>query len=114
MLSLGRYLFADNKPIQIHHFATNKNKFYTPKMNKIAEKYGLDLDGLWNKEVMPHLGRHPNEYHSLVLENMRAADHMANGSTSKFLYYFEKNIKDLYVIIQICLERFFGNNYNIK
>jgi hypothetical protein len=25
---------------------------------------------------------------------MRAADHMANGSTSKFLYYFEKNIKD--------------------
>ncbi|MDD7257270.1 MAG: AHH domain-containing protein [Prevotellaceae bacterium] len=94
LLSLGRYLFADNKPIQIHHFATNKNKFYTTKMNEIAEKYGLDLDGLWNKEVMPHLGRHPNEYHSFVLENMRSADHMANGSTSKFLYYFEKNIKD--------------------
>jgi hypothetical protein len=55
LLSLGRYLFADNKPIQIHHFATNKNKFYTPKMNEIAKEYGLDLDGLWNKEVMPHL-----------------------------------------------------------
>ena len=94
LLSLGRYLFADNKPIQIHHFATNKNKFYTPKMNKIAEKYGLDLDGHWNKEAMPHLGRHPNEYHSFVLENMRSADHMANGSTSKFLYYFETYIKD--------------------
>jgi len=45
---------------------------------------------------------------------MRAADHMANGSTSKFLYYFEKILRILYVIIQICLERIFGNNYNIK
>ena len=92
-LSLVRYLF-DNKPIQIHHFATNKNKLYTPKMNKIAEKYGLDLNDSWNTGVMPHLGRHPNEYHAFVLENMRSADHMANGSTSKFLYYFEKYVKD--------------------
>ncbi len=55
-----------NLPIQIHHFATNKNKRWTPLMEAIAKKYGLSLNGSWNKAAMNHLGRHPNEYHSFV------------------------------------------------
>src|SRR5206468_1411269 len=40
---------AANRPQQIHHFATNKSKTYTPKMKEIADKFGLDLDTAWNK-----------------------------------------------------------------
>ncbi len=40
------------KPIQIHHFASNKNKKYTSQFKKIASKYGLDLDGDWNKQAV--------------------------------------------------------------
>ncbi len=54
---------SGTKPEQLHHFATNKNKTYTPQFEEIANKYGLDLDDAWNKEYMPHQGRHPNEYH---------------------------------------------------
>ena len=58
----------NEKPYQQHHFATNKNKTYTPEMKRIAEKYNLDLDGDWNKELLPHMGKHPNYYHEWVIE----------------------------------------------
>lgn len=38
---------------------TNKNSKYTHQFEEVAEKYGLKLDGAWNKELMPHRGRHP-------------------------------------------------------
>lgn len=34
-------------PIQKHHFATDKHRYYTPEFKKIIERYGLDIDGNW-------------------------------------------------------------------
>ncbi|WP_082705899.1 AHH domain-containing protein [Aneurinibacillus sp. XH2] len=49
------------KPEQVHHYATNKSKKYTPQIEAITKKYGLDLDEAWNKELLPHQGRHPDD-----------------------------------------------------
>lgn len=84
-------------PKQKHHFATNKNKAYTPQMLEIAQKYGLDLDGDWNKEVMEHLGRHPNEYHDFVLEMMRQIDYEAAGDQQRFLELFDTYVKQVII-----------------
>ncbi|WP_229677381.1 AHH domain-containing protein [Psychrobacillus lasiicapitis] len=35
------------KPLQKHHYATNKSKKYTPQMENITKKYGLNLDDEW-------------------------------------------------------------------
>jgi hypothetical protein len=32
------------KPLQMHHFATNKSKTYTSQIEKITKRYGLDLE----------------------------------------------------------------------
>jgi hypothetical protein len=80
------------KPTQLHHYATNKSKTYTPRMKKIANKYGLDLDELWNKGKLPHLGRHPNLYHDFVQRNMERAAREAGGDTRKFIELFEKYV----------------------
>jgi len=53
---------ADDLPTQVHHFPTNKNSVFTPRMKTIADRYGLSLDDAWNTARMPHLGRHPNAY----------------------------------------------------
>ncbi|MCW6654494.1 AHH domain-containing protein [Aerococcaceae bacterium NML201296] len=82
-----------NKPYEMHHYATNKNKTYTPDMKKITDKYGLDLDDMWNKELLPHKGRHPNAYHDMVLEAMNNADSVAKGNQKLFLELFEKSVK---------------------
>ena len=78
------------KPNQMHHYATNKSKTYTHQMEKIAKKYGLDLDGAWNKDLLPHQGRHPNEYHEYVLNSMKQFDEIAQGDREIFLQLFEK------------------------
>ena len=78
------------KPNQIHHFATNKSKKYTKIFEKIANKYKLDLDEVWNKELMPHQGRHPYAYHDYMLEQMKKIDMIANGDRNKFLKLYEQ------------------------
>jgi hypothetical protein len=80
-------------PTQIHHFATNKHSVYTTQMNSIAQKYGLKLDGSWNKSAMPHLGRHPNDYHNFVLQRMQDASNAAGNSQAKFLQFFDAYVK---------------------
>ena len=80
-------------PGQIHHYATNKNSDYTSDMKKIADKYGLDLDGNWNKETLPHRGRHPNDYHKWVLDRMMEIDKMPNMNRQEFLRQFDLQIK---------------------
>jgi hypothetical protein len=80
-------------PNQIHHFATNKNKKWTPLMEAIAKKYGLSLNGSWNKQSLPHLGRHPNEYHAFVYNMMRKASSEAGSNKDKFLQLFNKYVK---------------------
>lgn len=79
-------------PIQIHHFATNKNKTFTPKMAGIANEFGLGLNGAWNKQALPHLGRHPNAYHNFVLDGMQKASAGAGGSQSEFLNLFNQYV----------------------
>ena len=77
------------KPNQVHYFATNKSKKYTARFKKIANKYSLDLDDPWNKELMPHQGRHPYEYHDYVLEQMQKFDTVSKGDQHKFLNLYE-------------------------
>ena len=80
-------------PKQVHHYATNKNKKFTPLFKQIASKFGLSLNGDWNKELLPHLGRHPNEYHDFVLKGMIRAQRQAGACKDKFLSLFEKYVK---------------------
>ena len=79
----------------MHHYATNKHlTHYTKLFERIAKKYGLDLDDPWNKEILPHgPGRHPHAYHEFVLEQMRRASREAGTDVDKFLKLFEKNVK---------------------
>jgi RHS repeat-associated protein len=88
------YSKSPNVNLQEHHFATNKNSKYTPKMEEIANKYGLGLDEPWNKEMLPQNGRHPEKYNKYVLENMKRAATKAGASVKKFLNYFEKYVKE--------------------
>jgi hypothetical protein len=63
-------------------------------MQDIADQYGLSLDQEWNKELLPHLGRHPNEYHKFVLDGMKRAAREAGKNKDKFLKLFDKYVKD--------------------
>ncbi|MEW6312984.1 MAG: AHH domain-containing protein [Pseudomonadota bacterium] len=81
-------------PEQKHHYATNKNNKYTPAMEEIASKYGLKLDDIWNEELLPHQGRHPNAYHEFVLDGMRRAHVEAGGDKLLFLRLFDQYVKE--------------------
>ena len=83
-------VLTSGKPHQIHHFATNKSKKYTPQFEKITKKYNLDLDGDWNKMSLPHQGRHPYAYHDYVLDSMKKYDSIAKGDQKKFLSLYEQ------------------------
>lgn len=80
-------------PLQLHHFASNKHSRYTPQFLKIIKEFGLDIDGSWNKMILPHLGRHPHEYHEFVLLNMQKAQAAAKGSVDEFLRLFDLYVK---------------------
>jgi len=82
-----------SRPNQIHHYATNKSKIYAPLMEKIAKKFGLGLDEAWNKESLPHQGRHPYDYHKFVLKGMEKAAKESGGCAEKFKELFEKYVK---------------------
>ena len=78
-----------NKPIQVHHVASNKNAQFTSRFEEITSKYGLDLNDSWNKVCMEHQGRHPIEYHSFILSKLQEYDRLANGDRDKFLELFD-------------------------
>ena len=84
---------TSTKPNQVHHYATNKSKTYTPQLEEIANRYGLDLDDAWNKDLLPHQGRHPNVYHEYVLDSMKQFDNIAQGDKDIFLKLFD-NLKN--------------------
>ena len=77
------------RPNQVHHFASNKSSKYTSQFESITKKYGLELDDAWNKELMPHQGRHPNAYHDWMLEELQTIDKVADGNRDVFLQMFE-------------------------
>ncbi|QNM14226.1 hypothetical protein DXA09_21385 [Absiella sp. AM54-8XD] len=84
------------KPVQIHHFASNKSKVYTPQFELILQNYeDLDLDGEWNKEPLHHQGRHPNDYHDFVLQQMKDINLIAQGNSEIFKKEFESRVKDV-------------------
>ena len=84
---------AVDLPKQMHHFATNKHSIYTQQMDDIAKNFDLKLDGAWNKELLPHLGRHPHKYHEFVLSGMKRAAAQAGSSQTKFLQFFNQYVK---------------------
>lgn len=86
---------STSKPNQVHHYATDKSKTYTQAFKDITDKYGLDLDADWNKDLLPHQGRHPNAYHDFVLDEMRNIDNIANGNKDIFLELYESEIKSI-------------------
>ncbi|MBC2179623.1 hypothetical protein HCJ82_05605 [Listeria booriae] len=77
------------KPLQMHHYATNKSKTYTPQIEEVTTKYGLKLDDIWNKELLPHQGRHPNAYHDFILDNLKQIDEISQGDPILFKELFE-------------------------
>ena len=89
-----RIVESTAKPNQIHHYATNKSDTYVNQFEDITRKYGLDLDGNWNKELLPHQGRHPNIYHEYILDLMEQIDQIAQGDTDVFLQLYEELVKD--------------------
>ena len=80
----------DSLPEQVHHFATNKNKKYSPLFNEIVSRYGLDLDGDWNMERMKQRGKHPNRYHDHILFKIKKCDMTASGDVDIFIREFEQ------------------------
>ena len=44
---------------------------------------------------MHHLGRHPNEYHNYVLEQMQMFDIVSKGDQTVFLSLFEQLKKEI-------------------
>jgi len=81
------------KATQTHHLLTNKSSRWTKPMEEIAGKYGLDLDGAWNKVAMPHSGRHANAYHEWVLGQLEYINTQAKGNKDEFLRLFDELIK---------------------
>jgi hypothetical protein len=88
-----QYSKNKQKPIQEHHFVTNKNMRFTPEMEKTLRKYELDLKGSWNREKLPHVGRHPNEYHQWVLDNINSIDNTPQMNQREFLIQFDIRVK---------------------
>ncbi len=88
-------------PSQIHHIASNKNPQWIGEFTRITERFGLDLDGAWNKITLPHKrgwsggGGHPDQYHEWVLEEMRDIAKEAGDSTNKFLELWGERVRDI-------------------
>lgn len=80
---------SNSKPQQEHHYLTNKNKKYTPQFQAVLDKYGLNLNESWNKELLPHGGRHATEYHEYMLAGIKDIDAIAQGNADIFLKQFE-------------------------
>jgi hypothetical protein len=76
------------KPNQLHHFLTDKSKTWTPQFERITNKHGLGLDNVWNKEMLPHIGRHPNAYHQYMLDEAVRIDRISRGNVDIFMKEF--------------------------
>jgi RHS repeat-associated protein len=93
---VDKLIDSSKLPLENHHFATNKNKVFTPKFEAIVEKYGLDLNGSWNIDTIPHQGRHPNDYHNWVLDEMNNIEQVledcGKGSSDEFIKLFTEKV----------------------
>lgn len=80
------------KPLQNHHVGTIYGE-NGKRLQTEIDKYGLKLDGEWNKEMLPHLGRHTQEYHDEVYRLTQQAAKEAGDDVGKFLELYEKYVK---------------------
>jgi hypothetical protein len=83
---------AKAKPLQMHHFATVYGE-NAKRFQGLIDKYGLKLDGEWNKEILPHIGRHTQWYHDQILKRTEQAAYEAGNDVNKFLELYEKYVK---------------------
>ncbi len=60
------------------------------KLIEMAFTQGNVIHGDWNKELMPHQGRHPYAYHDYVLDNMQKFDKIAKSYKTKFLKLYDQ------------------------
>ena len=72
-----------------HHYLSNKHSQFTPQFEEITSKYGLDLNGSWNIDSLPHMGRHATQYHQYMIESITRIDAVAQGNVNIFLSQFE-------------------------
>ena len=68
----------------------------------------MNLDDAWNKDLLPHQGRHPNEYHEYILDSMKQFDDIAQGDKDIFQKLFD-GLKENVKITQICSIKIIGN-----
>ena len=94
-INAGRSI-VQNFPEQEHHLATNKNSIKFPQwtlaFEEITDKYGLSLNGSWNKIPILQKTNHPQEYHQWVYDAMERIDAIAQGDQVKFLELYEKYV----------------------
>ncbi|MFW6029467.1 MAG: AHH domain-containing protein [Halanaerobiales bacterium] len=83
-------MMSGYKPLQRHHFLTNKSRRYTPVFENIISNYNLKLDDVWNTELLPHQGRHPYAYHDYMLKTLREINDIAKGDKDLFMDLFEQ------------------------
>lgn len=84
--------------IRWHHIASNKHKSkWTPKFQAMFNEVGLSMNSPHNKVPVPaefHRGRHPNEYHRLVYENLedviKRANALSMSQAEKRLLFIEE------------------------
>jgi len=84
---------GQNNGHQLWDYSKSSNRSENRPLIYIAAKYNLDLDGEWNKDILPHQGRHPNVYHEWVLEQMRIIDNMPNMNQQEFIRQFNIKVK---------------------
>lgn len=79
-------------------FATTKSTKDTKVAGSGRGRTQLDKPtvaaGAWNKELLPHQGRHPNKYHDFVLGGMNQAARKDKSDKEKFLELFESYVKE--------------------
>lgn len=54
-------------------------------MQSTAARYGLPIDGSWNRISIPHAGPHPTAYHLWLEQLVRTLDAEALGDVDVFL-----------------------------
>ena len=64
-------------------------------MNEILSRDNLDLNGEWNREMLPQRGRDADAYHSWVYEEMSYIDGLAQGNTDRFLDLYETRVRSV-------------------
>jgi hypothetical protein len=85
--------FLPSLPHQVHHLASDKGK-KRELFEEVAHQYGLNLDAAWNKVVIRHRGRHPDEYHAYVLGTLQFIAEEAKGDQKEFLRLYQELVVD--------------------